>query len=77
MTRTLNKELLIRLPVDIYAQLKQFSQSEYKSMSSVIRETLIDRFQDTFSQEQLEEIEEQRKEFIAGKGVNWRDITRG
>ena len=77
MVKTMNKEVLVRLPLDIYTQLKQFSQIEYKSMSAVIRETLIDKLQDSFTLEQSAEIEAQRKAFYDGKGTNWRDIKRG
>ena len=56
--------------LDVYTHLKQLSQVEYKSMSSVIRETLIDKLNDSFSKEQLDEIETQRKEFHAGKGIS-------
>ncbi len=77
MTKTMTKELLVRLPEEVYAQLKQFSKEEYKSMASVIRETIIDKLQDTFSKEQLNDIAEQRKEFVGGNGVNWRELKRG
>ncbi|MCR4338149.1 MAG: hypothetical protein NUV91_10130 [Candidatus Omnitrophica bacterium] len=73
----MNKELLIRVPESLYLKAKKVCDREYKSMSALIRELLLEKIQDTLSIGELEMLDKSRKEFKEGKGVSWRSVKRG
>ena len=77
MALTMDKELLIRLPKPLYDRIKLACGIEYKSISAFVRELLLERLDDSFSAQEISEIEKGRAAFTKGKGVNWRKVKRG
>ncbi|MBI5150154.1 MAG: hypothetical protein HZA28_05205 [Candidatus Omnitrophica bacterium] len=77
MAVTMNKELLIRMPAPLYNQVKKLCESNYKSLSSFVRELLVERLEDSLTAKELKEIAEGEREYLKGKGINWRTVKRG
>jgi len=77
MALTMDKELLIRLPSALYDKIRLVCGREYKSMSAMVRELLMERLADTISRSEMNEIEKGRAAFRKGKGAAWRKIKRG
>ena len=73
----MNKELLIRIPESLYSKAKRICGREYKSMSAMIRDLLVEKLNDTLSSQELALLEKSRQEFKKGKGVSWRSVKRG
>lgn len=76
MATTMSKELLIRLPEELYLRAKKVSAGEYKSMSAFIRELLQDRLDEMLSQDDWRDVREARNELRAGKTTSWKAIKR-
>ncbi len=72
----MNKRILVSLPEQIYQELKKLAKSEYKSISGLIRESVLDRLDEKFSKGEWDLIEKGRNEFRQGRGVNWRSVKR-
>ena len=77
MGLTMNKELLIRMPASLYRRAKILCQREYKSLSALVRELLLERLDETLTKSEMASIKKARKAFHAGKGTDWRKIRRG
>lgn len=77
MTTTMDKELLIRVPSSLYNRVKHLCRDEYKSISALIRELLLEKIEESFGEEELRTIEHESEKFHKGKGVNWRKVKRG
>lgn len=77
MAVTMDKEILIRLPSELYRKVKFISSKEYKSISALIRELLREKVEATLSKKELAIIEKESKLFRSGKGIEWRKIRRG
>lgn len=77
MSITMDKELLVRMPTPLYNQAKKFCGKRYKSISAFIRELLIERIEDHLTADEKREIAEGEREYLKGRGVNWRTIKRG
>lgn len=77
MSITMDKELLIRVPSSLYARIRQLCRSEYKSISALIRELLLEKIEESLGHDELELIEHESRDFHKGKGINWRRIKRG
>ena len=75
-TVTMDKELLIRMPTALYRRAKKLSQKEYKSISALVRELLLERLNDTLTPEESAIVKHESKLFHKGKGTNWRKIKR-
>ncbi len=73
----MEKRVLVNLPADLYNGLKGLAKREYRSISSLIRESILDRMGESFTQDERALIEQGRKSFRGGKGKNWRTIKRG
>lgn len=73
----MTKRILVNLPGKVYEGLKHLAKVEYKSISGVIRESVIEKLEDTFSKSEMDLIEKGRSEYREGKGVNWRTVKRG
>lgn len=71
------KRINISLPEDLYNRLKTVAQKEYKSVSGLIRESVLDKVEEDFTSEELALISEASEAFHKGEGVNWKDIKRG
>ncbi len=77
MSIRMNKELLIRMPPDLYRRVKKVCDSEYKSISAFVRELLLERLDDTLTAEEMKIIGKERAAFNKGKGTSWRKVKRG
>ena len=73
----MTKRILVNLPGKVYADLKSFAKAEYKSVSGVIRESILGTLEDQFSKSEMDLIEKGRSEYRQGKGVHWRSVKRG
>ena len=73
----MEKRILVNLPADLYDGLKGLAKREYRSISSLIRESILDKMRESFTKDELHLIEQGRKTFHAGKGKNWRTVKRG
>jgi len=77
MTITMNKELLIRIPASLYNKVRIVCKKEYKSMSALMRELLLEKMEDSLTASEMALVEKESKSFHAGKGTDWRKIKRG
>jgi len=77
MGATMNKELLVRVPLSLYERAKMLCEREYKSLSALIRELLLERLEDSLTTHEAASIRKARRAFHAGKGTNWRNVKRG
>ena len=75
--KLLGKRILVSLPVGVYNDLRQLASTELRSVSSLIRESILRRLEESFSPAEKTLIERGRKEFREGKGKNWRAVRRG
>ena len=71
------KRVLVNLPVGLYNDLKHIASKELRSVSSLIRESILHRVEETFSPAEKTLIERGRREFREGKGADWRKVRRG
>ncbi len=77
MSITMDKELLIRMPTSLYNQAKRLCEKRYKSLSAFIRELLAEGLEDYLTTEEKKKIAKGEKEYLKGKGINWRAVRRG
>lgn len=75
--RLMEKRVLVNLPVGLYNDLKQIASKELRSVSSLIRESVLHRVEETLSAADKTLIERGRKEFREGKGADWRKVRGG
>ncbi len=73
----MDKRIIVNLPTELYEGIKRIAEKEYRSVSSLIRESVVERIEEDFSPEEMLSIKKARKSFRAGKGVNWRKVKRG
>jgi len=71
------KRVLVNLPLGLYNDLRQLASKELRSVSSLIRESILHRVEETFSPAEKTLIERGRKEFREGRGTDWRKTKRG
>ena len=70
------KRVLVNLPAGLYNDLRHIASKELRSVSSLIRESILHRVEETFSPAEKTLIERGRKEFHEGKGTDWRKLRR-
>jgi len=73
----MDKRIIVNLPAELYDSIKRIAEKEYRSVSSLIRESVLERMEEEFTPEEMVLLEKARKSFHAGKGINWRKIKRG
>ena len=73
----MNKELLIRMPSSLYKETVKLCKKRYMSISSFIRELLLEQIESSLTQEEEKIVAEGERQYLKGKGVNWRKIKRG
>lgn len=77
MSVTMNKELLIRMPSSLYKETAKLCARRYVSVSSFIRELLIERIENSLTAEEEKIVAGGERQYLKGKGINWRKIKRG
>lgn len=75
--KIMDKRIVISLPQSLYQEVQKIAKKNYQSASAYIRESVLGRIRDEFSAEEMDLIADSRKSFRAGKGTNWRAVTRG
>lgn len=74
---TMNKELLIRMPAPLYSRVKKLCEKKYKSLSAFVRDLLIEQVENSLTADEERKIAEGEREYLKGKGINWRAVKRG
>ncbi len=77
MSVTMNKELLIRMPSSLYAKTLKLCKKRYMSISSFVRELLIEQIEGSLTPEEEKIVAEGERQYLKGKGTNWRKVKRG
>jgi len=77
MSVTMNKELLIRMPSSLYAQTQKLCRKRYVSISSFVRELLIEQVEGSLGPHEEKIVSAGEKQYLKGKGTNWRKVKRG
>ena len=77
MSILMNKELLIRMPSSLYEEAAKLCRKRYISMSSFVRELIIEQIEGSFTPQEEKIIARGEKQYLKGKGINWRKIKRG
>ncbi len=75
--KLMEKRVLVNLPIGLYNNLRQLASKELRSVSSLIRESILHRVEETFSPAEKTLIERGRREFREGQGIDWRKLRRG
>jgi predicted DNA-binding protein len=73
----MNKELLIRMPSSLYEGIARLSKKRYMSISSLIRELIIDQLESSLTPAEEKIVKEGERQYLKGKGINWRKVRRG
>ncbi|MFA5145064.1 MAG: hypothetical protein WC723_03550 [Candidatus Omnitrophota bacterium] len=73
----MNKELLIRMPSSLYEQTIKLSRKRYMTISSFIRELIIEQVESSLSAEEEKIVAQAERQYLKGRGVNWRKVKRG
>lgn len=77
MPVTMNKELLIRMPSSLYEETVKLCKKRYMSISSFVRGLIAEQIESSFTPEEEKIIAEGERQYLKGKGVNWRKVRRG
>lgn len=77
MSITMNKELLIRMPSSLYEETVKLCKKRYISISSFIRELIREQIESTLTAKEERLIAEGERQYLKGKGINWRKVKRG
>jgi uncharacterized protein YbcI len=73
----MDKELLIRMPSSLYKETLKLCRKRYMTISSFIRGLIIEQIETSLTPEEEKIIAEGERQYLKGKGVNWRRVKRG
>lgn len=74
--KVMDKRIIISLPLVLYKGAKKAAQRHYLSISGLIRQSLQEKLEEEFSDEEMAVIQKSQRSFKAGKGVDWRKVRR-
>jgi len=77
MPATMNKGLLIRMPYSLYEQARKLCKKRYTTISSFIRELIVEQLENSLSPEEEKTVALAEKQYLKGKGTSWRKVRRG
>ena len=77
MSVMMNKELLIRMPSSLYEETVKLCRKKYMSISSFIRELIVEQIENSLTPEEEKIIAEGERQYLKRKGTNWRKVKRG
>lgn len=77
MSVRMNKELLVRMPRSLYNETAKLCKKRYISISSFVRELIVEKLEDSLSPGEEKIAAEGERQYLKGKGVNWRRVKRG
>ena len=66
----------VKMPVKLAHTLEEIAERQYKSVSSLIRELVVDYIEDELSLKSWKLIEKGRKEYREGRYTPWRETIR-
>ena len=74
--RTDSKERMVgvRVPVVLYNYLNDIAHRQYKSISEVLRESVVERIEEEFTIKEWAMIEEALAGSYKERGINWRKV---
>jgi hypothetical protein len=73
----MDKQLLIRMPFPLYTQTLKLCKKRYMSISSFIRGLLIEQVEGALSPREARIVVQGEKQYLKGKGTDWRKVKRG
>jgi hypothetical protein len=73
----MNKELLIRMPSSLYNETVKLCKKRYMSISSFIRDLIVEQIESSLTSGEEKIIAEGERQYLKGKGTNWRKVKRG
>ena len=73
----MNKELLVRMPSSLYNETVKLCKKRYMSISSFIRELIVEQVESSLTPKEEKIIAEGERQYLKGKGANWRKVKRG
>lgn len=77
MSVMMNKELLIRMPSSLYNETVKLCKKRYMTISSFIRELIVEQIESALTPPEEKIVAEGERQYLKGKGTNWRKIKRG
>lgn len=77
MSVTMNKELLIRMPSSLYNEMLKLCKKRYMTISSLIRELIVEQIESALTPAEEKIVREGERQYLKGKGTNWRKAKRG
>jgi len=77
MSAMMNKELLIRMPSSLYEETVKLCKKRYISMSSLIRELIVEQIESALTPAEQKIVAAGERQYLKGKGTNWRKVKRG
>ncbi len=77
MSVMMNKELLIRMPSSLYEETAKLCKKRYVSISSFVRGLIVEQIESALTSAEQKIVAEGEKQYLKGKGTNWRKIKRG
>lgn len=77
MSITMNKELLIRMPSSLYEETVKLCKKRYMTISSFIRELIVEQIESSLTPGEEKIIAEGERQYLKGRGINWRKVKRG
>ena len=75
--KVMNRRVIISLPDGLYRSIKRLASREYRSVSSLVRESILEKVEDEFTPEEWAVVEQGFRDIDAGKGINWREVRSG
>ena len=72
----MDKRIMVSLPSNLYQSIKGLASKEYRSVSSLIRESILEKIEDELSTKDWSAVEKGFKDIDSGKGVNWRALKK-
>ena len=77
MSVMMNNELLIRMPSSLYEETAKLCKKRYVSISSFVRGLIVEQIESALTSAEQKIVAEGEKQYLKGKGTNWRKIKRG
>jgi len=77
MSVMMNKELLIRMPSSLYEETAKLCKKRYVSISSFVRGLIVEQIESALTSAEQKIVAKGEKQYLKGKGTNWRKIKRG
>ena len=77
MSVMMNKELLIRMPSSLYDETVKLCKKRYVSISSFIRGLILEKIENPLTPAEQKIVIKCERQYLKGKGTNWRKVKRG